>query len=138
MIFVFVQQASQSQIRHFPLFPLSNGLYASKIGLEFQVQVDDTAALAKNRKTSFYSPAQSIKGARPTIKSKQYRIKCVALMEKTIYSHKSEIHLGVAKRTSGLHLSAGSSALNGNLYLKLQKCFLNHESNNVFVLICQS
>ena len=104
------------QIRKFPQYSLSNGLYASKIGLEFQVQVDDTAAKAKNRKTSYYSMTQSVRNTFVP-KSKQYRIKCVALMEKTIYNHKSEVHLGVSKLPSGQQLASGSSPTNGNFFL---------------------
>lgn len=48
---------------------------------------------------------------------KQYRIKCVASMEKNIYHAKNELHLGTSKQSSGLHFSENFAInINGNHY----------------------
>ena len=55
------------------------------------------------------------KNDRTSSNIKQYRIKCLASMEKNIYHVKNEILLGTSKQSSGLHFSENFAVnINGN------------------------
>lgn len=55
------------------------------------------------------------KSGQQSMAIKQYRIKCLASMEKNIYNSRTEIHLGTSKQSSGLHFSENFAInINGN------------------------
>ena len=99
------------------MYRLSDGLLASKLGLEFQVESDDASSQTSPRRA--HRPhgqgSKSMPGVAGQTTLKQYRIKCAALMEKTIYTSKVEVHLGTSKQSSGLHLAGNFAvSLDGN------------------------
>lgn len=103
-------QAEPRFIRRYPVFQLSDGSLASKLGLEFKVEAESFApggSQAKRINRHFSNRLVASGSGSKT--AKQYRIKCEASMEKNIYNSKSEIHLGTSKQTSGLHLSGNSA-----------------------------
>ncbi len=111
---------------------LIGGLLASKLGLEFRVEAVDLPApgtgngvggggggggskLRQNvhYSSSFAAAKAAAAAAANSNAVRQYRIKCTASMEKTIYSEVTEVHLGTSKQSSGLHLAGSSAAAAG-------------------------
>lgn len=107
-------QANPYHIQRYPVFRLSDGLFASKLGLEFRVEAESTGGQVKSSPSSSSSSfSHRYNGERIQNRSnriKKYRIKCGALMEKNIHSSHVEVQLGTAKHSSGLHLSDSSSS----------------------------
>ena len=97
------------------MFRLSDGLLASKLGLEFQVEPNDLSITSSKRITNHFSSSSKTSNTNTIVR--QYRVKCTASMEKTIHSSVNEVHLGASKQSSGLHLAgnpASTSNINGN------------------------
>ncbi|KAH9400697.1 hypothetical protein TYRP_002268, partial [Tyrophagus putrescentiae] len=125
--------ANASQIRSYPVHRLIGGLLASKLGLEFRVEAVDLpvpgtgngvggggggiggSKLRQNvhYSSSFAAAKAAAAAAANSNAVRQYRIKCTASMEKTIYSEVTEVHLGTSKQSSGLHLAGSSAAAAG-------------------------
>ncbi|KAH9516318.1 hypothetical protein DERF_007068 [Dermatophagoides farinae] len=107
------EEANPAQIREYPIFPLSDGSFASKLGLKFKVKMENSvsssSSLSHSGKHYHHQLSNRLssnsKNDRTSSNIKQYRIKCLASMEKNIYHVKNELLLGTSKQSSGLHFS---------------------------------
>lgn len=104
----FPIQAKPNQVRKYPVFPLSDGkIFASKLGLEFRIEPEDSGSLTPKRANRHYNNVLAKSGSNV---AKQYRIKCVASMEKEIHTSEAQILLGTSKESSGLHFAGNGAA----------------------------
>nr|XP_027197488.1 uncharacterized protein LOC113791853 [Dermatophagoides pteronyssinus] len=125
------EEANPAQIREYPIYTLSDGLFASKMGLKFKVKMENSGSSTSSSSLSHSGKhyhhqlsnrlSSNNKNDRTSSNIKQYRIKCLASMEKNIYHARNEIHLGTSKQSSGLHFSENFAVnINENLLTDLQ------------------
>ncbi|KAI2800593.1 hypothetical protein BLOT_011981, partial [Blomia tropicalis] len=113
--FVNDVEANASQIRPFSVIRVSDGLFASKLMLEFAVEPNESptsTTLLQSKRTNHVQSSSLTKhtAGNGHDNVRPYRIECMASMEKNIYTEMSEVHLGTSKQSSGLHL-AGNFAV---------------------------
>ncbi|KAF7487695.1 hypothetical protein SSS_03445 [Sarcoptes scabiei] len=109
------EEAAPAQLRRFPIFSLSDGSFASKLGLKFEIKAENSVFSSSKPTNRYHSTTNSLLKSNSGHSSsssqwtsmaiKQYRIKCLAAMQKNIHSDYTEIHLGSSKQSSGLHFA---------------------------------